>query len=197
MLPMGAGPERLTQAMRSLEAAFLIGVEGATEIWLVRHGDCYEDMPDGADPPLSRLGREQAMRLSKRVKHIQPAAVYSSPYTRALETARILADDVKQDDRLIEMAMELGEGGRFEFTEAADSVIARIGRAIGDIAKAHPGQRVIVVTHGAAMIVYLTHVLLLEPGTFRFLPYYTSVNVLRVLGDVQMVGALGDTSHLE
>src|SRR5262249_36781496 len=32
---MQAGAERLTSAMKSLEAAFLIGVEGTTEIWLV------------------------------------------------------------------------------------------------------------------------------------------------------------------
>jgi len=27
--------------MRSLEGAFLLGLEGVTEIWLVRHADCY------------------------------------------------------------------------------------------------------------------------------------------------------------
>jgi hypothetical protein len=36
---VAASPEQLTRAMRSLEAAFLIGVEGVTEIWLIRHGD--------------------------------------------------------------------------------------------------------------------------------------------------------------
>jgi len=61
MLAVAAGAERMTQAMRSLEAAFLIGVDGVTEIWLVRHGDCYEDMAEGADPPLpshSKRNRE-------------------------------------------------------------------------------------------------------------------------------------------
>jgi len=197
MLTMAAGAERLSKAMRSLEAAFLIGVEGAAEVWLVRHGDCYEDMPDGSDPPLSRLGREQVARLTQRIKRIQPAAVYSSPYRRAMETAQALSDDVKMDARLIEMEMNLDEGGHFDFTEKPQAVIDRIGGFIGDIAAAHPGQRVIVVTHGAAMIVYLTHVLHLEEGQLRFLPYYTSVSILRVLGDVQMVGSLGDTSHLE
>jgi broad specificity phosphatase PhoE len=69
--------------------------------------------------------------------------------------------------------------------------------AINDIASAHPGQRVIVVAHGAAMVMYLTHVLRLEPGQLRMLPYYTSVSVVRVLGERQMVGSLGDTAHLE
>jgi hypothetical protein len=54
-----------------------------------------------------------------------------------------------------------------------------------------------VVGHGAAIIAYLTDVLRLEPGQLRLLPYYTSISVVRVLGDRRMVGALGDVAHLE
>lgn len=194
---MAPSPERMTLAMRSLEASFLIGVEGVTEIWLVRHGDCYEGMSDGADPPLSTLGRNQAELLAKRVAPLRPAAVYSSPYRRALETARTISDDVHVDQRLIEMEMELGEEGELDFKELPASVIDRMSGAIRDIAREHPGERVIAVAHGAAMIMFLTHVLRLEPGQLRFLPYFTSVNVVRVLGDRQIVGTLGDTSHLE
>jgi len=194
---MAPGPERMTLAMRSLEASFLIGVEGVTEIWLVRHADCYEDMSDGADPPLSALGRKQAELLGKRIGKLKHEAVYSSPYRRALETARAISDDVRLDERLIEMDMELGTLGELDFKELPASVIDRMSGAIDDIAKAHPGGRVIVVAHGAAMIMFLTHVLRLEPGQLRFLPYFTSVNVVRVLGDRQIVGTLGDTSHLE
>jgi 2,3-bisphosphoglycerate-dependent phosphoglycerate mutase len=194
---MTPGAERMTEAMRSLEAAFLIGVDGVTEIWLVRHADCYQDMSDGADPPLSALGRRQAELLAKRMRELKPAAVYSSPYRRALETARAITDDVSVDERLIEMKMELGDDGALDFKEVPATTIERMSAAINDIASAHPGQRVIVVAHGAAMIMYLAHVLRLEPGQLRMLPYYTSVNVVRVLGERQMVGSLGDTAHLE
>ncbi len=197
MLLMVAGPTRLTEAMRSLETAFLIGVDGVTEIWLVRHADCYEDMSDGADPPLSGLGRKQAGLLAKRVRPLKPAAVYSSPYRRALETAQTISDDVRVDERLIEMEMELGDGGALEFKELPASLIARMSAAIDEIAQAHPGGRVIVIAHGAAMIMFITHVLRLEPGQLRFLPYFTSVNVVRVLGDRHMIGTLGDTAHLQ
>jgi len=194
---MTPGSERMTEAMRSLEAAFLIGVDGVTEIWLVRHADCYQDMSDGADPALSALGRRQAELLAERVRELKPAAVYSSPYRRALETARAITDDVRVDERLIEMRMELGDDGALDFKEAPATTIERMSAAINDIASAHPGQRVIVVAHGAAMVMYLTHVLRLEPGQLRMLPYYTSVSVVRVLGERQMVGSLGDTAHLE
>jgi len=194
---MASSPERMTQAMRSLEAAFLIGVEGVTEVWLVRHADCYEGMSEGADPQLSELGRKQAELLAQRVRKLQPTAIYCSPYRRALETAQIIAEDVHVDHRLVEMEMELGDAGELNFKELPNSVIGRMTAAIDDIARSHPGGRVIVVAHGAAMIVFLTHVLRLEPGHLRFLPYFTSVNVVRVLGDRQIVATLGDTSHLE
>ena len=194
---MTPGAERMTEAMRSLEAAFLIGVDGVTEIWLVRHADCYQDMSDGADPALSALGRRQAELLAERVRELKPAAVYSSPYRRALETARAITEDVRVDERLIEMKMELGADGALDFKEAPATTIERMTAAINDIASAHPGQRVIVVAHGAAMVMYLTHVLRLEPGQLRMLPYYTSVSVVRVLGERLMVGSLGDTAHLE
>jgi 2,3-bisphosphoglycerate-dependent phosphoglycerate mutase len=183
--------------MKMLEAAFLVGVEGVTEIWLVRHGDCYEGMEDGPDPALSPTGRLQAQRLARRVKGLKPAAVYSSPARRARETASHLADDVRIDDRLTEMTFELGDEDQIVFTESPADVVARMTAAMDEIAAAHPGERVVVVGHAGAIVNYLTDVMQLEPGRLRILPQFTSVSVVRALGDRRMVGALGDTSHLE
>jgi broad specificity phosphatase PhoE len=197
MLAVAAGAERMTQAMHSLEARFLIGVEGVTEIWLARHGDCYEGMADGGDPPLSPLGREQAQRLANRVRKVKPAAVYSSPYRRAVETARTITDDVHIDPRLVEMAMDLTDEGMLDFKEAPSIVVARMSAAIDEMAEAHSGRRVIVVSHGAAIVNYVTDVLRLEPGQLRLLPYYTSVSIVRALGDRRVVAGFGDVAHLE
>jgi probable phosphoglycerate mutase len=200
MLTVQTGSEHLTRAMRSLEALFLIGVEGVTEIWLVRHGESYQDVTDVTDildPPLSKLGRDQATRLAERIKRAQPAAIYSSPYRRALETARAITDDIHVDDRLIEMAMVLGEDGSLDFKEEPLAAAARMRAVLEDVVRDHSGQRVVVVSHGAAIIACLTDVMQLEPGHLRLLPYYTSISTVRVLGDRRMVGALGDTAHLE
>ena len=197
MLAVAAGAERITEAMRSLEAAFLIGVEGVTTIWLVRHGDCYEDMAEGPDPPLSATGRKQAERLAKRVRHAGATAIYSSPYRRAVETARFLGDDVHEDPRLVEIELALGDDGSLDFKEPATSVVDRMRSAIDDIVAAHPGEHVAVVTHGVALMAYITDVLRLEPGQVRLLPYFTSVSVVRALGDRRMVGSIADTAHLE
>jgi broad specificity phosphatase PhoE len=69
--------------------------------------------------------------------------------------------------------------------------------AVDEITQRHPGQRIAVVGHGAAIIAYLTDVLRLETGQLRILPYYTSISVVRALGDRRMVGPLGDVAHLE
>jgi probable phosphoglycerate mutase len=198
MLAVAAGAERLTQAMRSLEAAFLIGVEGVTTIWLVRHGDCYEGMSDASDPPLSSLGRTQAASLAQRVKRVGATAFYASPLRRAVETARIIGGGaVREDERLVEIDLELGEDSTLQFKESTASVIERMRSAIDDIVAAHPGEHVIVVTHGIALMAYISDVLHLEPGQIRLLPFYTSVSVVRALGDARMVGSIADTAHLE
>jgi probable phosphoglycerate mutase len=197
MLAVAEGAERMTQAMRSLEAAFLIGVDGVTVIWLVRHGDCYEGMVEGSDPPLSPLGRTQAARLAERAKRVGASAVYASPLRRAVETARAISDDVHEDSRLVEIELRLGDDGNLEFKESAPSVIERMRSAIDDIVSAHPGEHVVVVTHGVALMAYISDLLHLEPGQIRLLPYYTSVSVVRALGEMRMVGTIADTAHLE
>jgi len=68
---------------------------------------------------------------------------------------------------------------------------------IDDIVEAHPGEHVVVVTHGVALMAYVSDVLHLEPGHLRLLPFYTSVSVVRALGDLRIVGAIADTAHLE
>src|SRR5204863_265109 len=46
-----ASTEDVTSAMRALRRAYLIGVEGVTEIWPVRHADVYHGPEDVADLP--------------------------------------------------------------------------------------------------------------------------------------------------
>jgi len=194
---VAAGSEQLTRAMRALAASFLMGIEGVTEIWLVRHADCYQDLVDISDPPLSVLGRDQAKRLAERVRRAKPAAIYSSPYRRALETAKTIGDDVRVDDRLVEMALEVRDDGSLDLREPPSDVAARMRAVVDEITLRHPGERVVVVSHGAAIIACVADVLHLETGQLRMLPYFTSISVIRALGDRRMVGALGDVAHLE
>jgi 2,3-bisphosphoglycerate-dependent phosphoglycerate mutase len=190
-------PQALAQAMRAIERAYLIGVPGATEVWLVRHGDCYEGITQvDQDPPLSPTGREQARRLGERLKRLQVDRVYASPLRRAQETARAIRDDFEIDARLVEVATDLS-GGRVEVTEDPAAVVERVRSAVDDAAARHPGGRVVMVGHGVAILNFVSDVLRIEFGQLRIFPYYTSVNVVRVLGDRRMVGSVGDVAHLE
>ena len=183
--------------MLALEKAFLIGVERVTEILLVRHADCYRDMTQAEDPPLSALGREQAQRLARRMEHVKPDAVYSSPYRRAIETARGIGDHVRVDERLVEMPLLITEDGTLEFQETAESAVKRMRGVMDDVVAEHQGKRVVLISHAASILACLTDALHLEPGNLRLFPYFTSISTIRVLGDRRMVGSLGDVAHLE
>src|SRR5258708_5038214 len=126
MVPVTAGSEQLTRAMQSLEAAFLLGLEGVTEVWLVRHADCYFEMSDRTDPPLSSIGRDQAARLAKRLERTEHAAVYSSPYQRAIETANAIGYDVQVDDRLVEIELEVNDDASLHLKDPLQDVLSSI-----------------------------------------------------------------------
>jgi 2,3-bisphosphoglycerate-dependent phosphoglycerate mutase len=187
-----------TRAMRSLERAFLLGVEGTTEVLLVRHGDCYDGL-DGdtdADPPLSPAGREQARRLGERLRRLEIDGLYASPLRRARETADLIGLPVTLDERLIEVAADTA-GGFVELQEVPEETVQRMRAAVADAVQRHPGGRVVMVGHGVAILHYLCDVLRLQPGTLRLLPYYTSLNMVRIKDERRMVGGLADIAHLE
>ena len=187
----------LARAMHSIEQAFLIGVEGATELLLIRHGDVYEDAADELDPPLSASGRDQAARLAARLNRGRLNAVYSSPLRRALETAQAIRREVTVEPRLVEVDTTLGDDSHIEVTEPPDKVVERMQAAVDEAVARHPGGRVVMVGHGVAILHYLCDVMRLEFGQLRIYPHFTGINVVRTLGDRRMVGSLADIAHLE
>ncbi|TMB72309.1 MAG: histidine phosphatase family protein [Chloroflexi bacterium] len=191
-----ASTDDVIGAMRSLQRAYLIGVEGVTEVWLVRHADVYDEDEVVADPSLSPLGRRQAERLAQRIKSVKVDAVYSSPLRRALQTAAALRDRVEADPRLTEVRASFSDG-RVELQESRDAVIERMRGAVDAAVAAHPGGRIVMVTHGIAILTYLGDILRLTPGTLRLFPDFTSISVVRIKGDRRMAGSLCDTAHLE
>jgi broad specificity phosphatase PhoE len=195
----------VTRIMRRVEQAFLFGVPGTTEVWLIRHGDCYQDLVETADPGLSPLGREQARRLAERVRQTGVEAVYSSDSRRAVETALALSGEIVKDPRLREIendpsaAVQLILNRHQSFTESANEVARRMAEAVEEAAKVHPGGRIAVVTHGVAILCYVGSLMGLEiPSGLRLMPYYTSISVVRVNPELdrRMVGSLVDATHL-
>jgi broad specificity phosphatase PhoE len=112
-------------------------------------------------------------------------ALYSSPLTRAVDTAGSIAArqrlQVSYDDRLKEISFGAWEGLtrseiRDQFPESAaffdghdvirggtgetfDQVRLRVRSALRDIATRHPGEKVAVVSHGGAIRAWMTELL--------------------------------------
>ena len=185
------------RSMRRIERRFLIGVDGATEILLIRHADIYEGHPGGQDPPLSDLGRYQAAKLALRLRPSMPGALYTSPLRRAIETARAIDAAYVVDHRLTEAETAVDERGHVIVTEAADAIVGRMTAAIDDAILAHRGKRIVMIGHGVAILHYLSQVMKLSYGQLRIYPHFTGINVVRALDELRMVGTLGDVAHLE
>ena len=148
-----------------------------TTILLARHGETDWNR-DGrfqgqADPPLNEHGREQARKLAERLSAQRFAALYTSPLRRARETAEIVAGRlglaVEPVDDLQEIHVGSWSGltrdevqGRFPAAyarwltfaagwddgETYDELTRRVVAAVLGVARRHPGERILIVTHG-------------------------------------------------
>lgn len=142
-----------------------------TDLVLVRHGETewnrLQRVQGRTDIPLNDTGRQQARATALRLTGEHFDAVVASPLSRAAETAQIIADGlrigpVELVDDLVErhygeaegmtgMDIEARWGGRLEAQESRVEVIDRVKPALLAIALRHPGQRVLVVSHGGVI----------------------------------------------
>jgi probable phosphoglycerate mutase len=90
---------RLPSMPRDFQRPFVLPA-GATEVVLIRHGSAVQpgssesgDLIDGKhDPPLTELGRRQALALADRLGSTRAAALFVTPLRRTHETAQPLAE---------------------------------------------------------------------------------------------------------
>ncbi|MEN3341061.1 MAG: 2,3-bisphosphoglycerate-dependent phosphoglycerate mutase [Actinomycetota bacterium] len=141
-----------------------------TTLLLVRHGETdwnAEGRLQGhTDRPLNAYGREQAKalaaRLAREAEGESVAAIYASDLARARETAEILGErlglPVVVDPDLREKNWGTWEGLTSEERltveyegESSEEHRERTMRAVERIAERHPGQRVVIVTHGGSL----------------------------------------------
>ena len=203
--------------LQELDARHLIDVDDVRELWLVRHADAYSGLRELSsgrqDPVLTPEGRRQAGLLAARLARVRFDAVWSSDLLRATQTAEQVARKhgltVQVDPRLREArtswdegrADVLGEPGVYPFPEPESEVFGRMSEALAEIAAGlDAGGRVraraLVVTHNAAIQVYISTVLGLRWGQLRVLPRYTSVSVLALKEEKVVVQSIADATHL-
>ena len=173
------------------------------ELWLLRHGQSVGNVANEAarteptevldiadrdmDVPLSDLGVEQSRAfgewLGEQGRHTWPDAIVTSPYARALDTARHVVDacgmdvEVVTDERLrerefgiVDLLTHSGVVARFP-TEAARrdrlgkfyyrppggeswvDVALRLRSLRDSIVREHAGRRLLIVTHEVPIII--------------------------------------------
>lgn len=158
-------------------------MSSASLICVVRHGETDWNtagiLQGWLDVPINERGRMQARELAQAFVGSGFACVYTSPLSRARETAEIIAallrlpppvchDGIKErnfgviqgipkvelaelNPSLLEHIVKRNPDTRFEQGESMDDCATRVRDGVMDIARQRPGQRVLVITHGWVM----------------------------------------------
>lgn len=160
----------------------------ATRILLLRHGqsewNALGRWQGQADPPLSAVGRAQAVAASRSVGVVD--AVVASDLARAYDTALVIADATGVGPVVLDAALRerdagewsgltraqihrswpgyLDDGRRPRGWEPDDALLARVLPALGRIAALAPGGAVLAVTHGGVVYALEAHLGLPEAG---------------------------------
>jgi uncharacterized phosphatase len=149
-----------------------------TELCFIRHGqtdwNARELTQGSSDIPLNETGRDQARATAELIADERWDAIYTSPLSRAAETAAIIAARLGLPDPspradLRERAFGEAEGldiverkARFQGrpvpgAEPWDDVLIRSIRALETIRDDEKDRRVIVVAHGGVINALLKH----------------------------------------
>jgi broad specificity phosphatase PhoE len=198
-----------------------------TRLLLVRHGETdwnAEHRWQGhTDTPLSQLGRRQAELLNQRLAAEPFVAAYASDLSRAWDTATIAltSRDVRLTARPDLREIHLGEwqgltGPEIEHRwpgelaryyasgdtrppggETRQELRERIASAMQEIAAAHPGGQVLVVSHGGALRGVGCWALDAPTSSaWRFEVDNCAISILELRLDRPLLVRWNDTSHL-
>lgn len=151
-----------------------------TFISLVRHGETdwnrARRIQGSSDIPLNGTGRAQAETTGRALAGGRFDAIYASPLSRALETAQIIAAHVGLDEPATlpavaernygdaegltgeQILARWPEGTVVPGRESRDEVVARALPALRELGEQHPGENVIVVSHGGVISSLVRHV---------------------------------------
>lgn len=197
--------------------------------YFLRHGEAAWNaegrLCGSTDVPLSDAGRRQARSLARRLQPIPVSALYSSPLSRALESARIIGEAVGHepvvDPRLAELDYGAWEGMTFEEIrraapdayrawvadpakvappegESGVHLIERVTPFLADVAQRYPSGNVVVVCHKTVCRLLACHMMGVPLDQYRRrIPMdNAALNIFETVEGRWRVVALNDTSHL-
>ncbi|GAB4334646.1 MAG: histidine phosphatase family protein [Candidatus Abyssubacteria bacterium] len=199
-----------------------------TTIYLIRHGQTdwnKEKIFRGrADVPLNDRGRAEAAALARHLEFMRPKACYSSPLSRAWETARYVARphalEVTPDQGLIDidygewqglpdaeaetrfgelyrMWREAPHRVRFPKGESLAMVRKRALRSLDRIRDENPQGDVIVVSHRVVTKVVMCAALGLGNSAFwKIRQDNCAFNIIELSENGPIVAVMNDTCHM-
>lgn len=191
---------------------------------LVRHGESEGNirriMQGQLDLPLTDAGRDQARLVAARIASMPVAAVYSSPLSRAFETAEAIATHHALP---VYPVADLQEGGwgeaqgltwtevmsRWEVSdgrplaevipgaEAGESLRTRAARAIDELLDRHARDVAVCVSHAGTIAQLIAHLIGMPEGQLpRLSTGNTAVTVVEGSASEPIVRLLNDMCHL-
>jgi probable phosphoglycerate mutase len=165
------------------------------------------------DVPLNARGRAQSLEIADALAASGFSRVYTSPLIRSRETAELVAERLglpppalhdglrernfgviqgipkselaELNPQLLEHILKRNPDTRFEQGESMDEFATRVLGAVNEIGARHPGERVLVVTHGWTMDVVTREV--------RGLPRSTILHIKPKNGECLWLLATGES----
>jgi probable phosphoglycerate mutase len=156
----------------------MTALQCATTLIVARHGEAAYEVSEWADEggSLTALGREQSAALAGTLAGRRVAHVWTSTLARAVQTAEIVAarlgvgvttrlglrepglgESAGQPmdmDAVLETYLRWQEGdldARIPGGESGREIADRVGGVLREIADLHPGETVLVMSHGTAI----------------------------------------------
>jgi alpha-ribazole phosphatase len=193
-----------------------------TRFWLIRHGEPAEEAlhrcNGSLDVGLSETGRAQMAQVAEYLKGEPVAAIYTSPRSRALESARSLGAVASCPVEVVEDLREIDFGGfeglaydeiafrypdlyrqwmetpteiQFPNGESFSAMRVRVLRAFDTIQREHEGQTVGIVSHGGVNRILLAWALQMPDNCiFRLAQDYAAINLLELADGLPSVQLL-------
>ena len=200
-----------------------------TSIYLVRHGQTAwnrEEIFRGrTDVPLDETGLKQAELAGEYLKEVEIDAIYSSPLSRALETAEKIARfhnlKVQPFEGIVDMSFGNWEGHahqeikkndsetyrrwreephlvRLPGGESLDDVRVRSMAALEEVTRKHPGKALVLVSHRVVNKVLICGILGLDNSHFwQIRQDPTAINLIQYRNGKYILSLMNETCHLK
>ncbi len=180
---------------------------------LIRHGETpwtkERRYQGSADTTLTKEGERQIKRFVTAVRRYDPDLIFSSSLKRAKQSANILAyplgKRLKIDQRLNELSFGVWEGktadelvqendpafaqwikGEIFTPEGGESIISfekRVTSFINDCRKKHDNKKMIIVTHGGVIRMFIK--VILDLPVKNLFQFRIDPGTITILGDYQ------------